>query len=933
MKARRGCALPVMVLLLHLLVASRASAQRSEHFSAALSMTRTAVRMGECNPVTLTLEDASGKEWPRGPNGMRVSMADFDLRVTAPAARAAVGRYDGPNSFAVCACPRAPAGTVATVTATYPGKWIAAKSRVPDVSFTTTLSAPLVAGPSSGNFPGCEGLDSSTGGTWTVTVQPSMSVLPIGGCSAVYLTIRDSTGKDTPRGPSGQRVSLADFEMSTTAANGADVVGMLDGTSSFSACACQSGTVGEAATITATYPAQQLDAKLRVQGVAVKATAPVTFAAARGTSNPAGCASRQLAVKQLGDAPVALRSPPATIASTVSAPTIREAPPVLTTTPVAVASGTAKGPLATAAGVAPTGVTLNASPRIARLSWNAMPNVTRYAVWRGSGTAASIERTPSGFTATQFADTVPDAHETYRYAVIAYYAEGKQGEAPAVQFTSPSMVNPAGFTAQPSGVVGGGGIIFQWQAVPGAARYRIDGPGLPATGYFAIGTSAGHPHIPGGPGTWRLQTMYPGNIGDSANATLASTMMHALPTTRAAPWLTHRNGSGTVAQVQTPAYFPPLGCSEAALVDPVTHELVPYWNRCTNAFGDNMPPASSLTQAYSPDSARWLGENPFSKIVENPDHTSSLVSDPDGLQGLVRWLDVDMGFWTDPLQYPNEAVYGNPLDLGVGRRASCAQEMKGPPNPGLKTVCYATAHGPIAGTAGFNDPNTISHPQEGVGSDFILSMMIIKEPSGTTFLALSSAGNFTLLPTVRLDTEGPKIVPFACISCHGGTYNATTRRVDGASFLPLDPGLLSFASPADQAAQEEKIRKINRIIYDAQPGTAIAQYLNGLYHGAIGAVGTVSVRDYVPASWASQTGFYRQVVKPHCTMCHLAAPDSWNFASWQNFQDNANLIYADVCQAHTMPHAEVPFRNFWLKDTGILYLPGLLAATLGKPSC
>ncbi len=34
-----------------------------------------------------------------------------------------------------------------------------------------------------------------------------------------------------------------------------------------------------------------------------------------------------------------------------------------------------------------------------------------------------------------------------------------------------------------------------------------------------------------------------------------------------------------------------------------------------------------------------------------------------------------------------------------------------------------------------------------------------------------------------------------------------------------------------------------------------------------------------------------------------------------------------------MPHAEVPFKNFWLKDTGILYIPGLLAATLGKPSC
>ena len=68
-------------------------------------------------------------------------------------------------------------------------------------------------------------------------------------------------------------------------------------------------------------------------------------------------------------------------------------------------------------------------------------------------------------------------------------------------------------------------------------------------------------------------------------------------------------------------------------------------------------------------------------------------------------------------------------------------------------------------------------------------------------------------------------------------------------------------------------------------------------------------------------------------MCHLAAPPSWNFASWSNFQDNAALIKVAVCNAHTMPHAEIQFKSFWTKDTGALYLPGLLATTLGFPSC
>ncbi len=84
------------------------------------------------------------------------------------------------------------------------------------------------------------------------------------------------------------------------------------------------------------------------------------------------------------------------------------------------------------AGAPPTNVTLNASPRVARFSWTAAPNAVRYALWRGNGPGVSAERTPSAFTATRFVDTVPDAHETYRYTVVAYYADGTHGEAPAV---------------------------------------------------------------------------------------------------------------------------------------------------------------------------------------------------------------------------------------------------------------------------------------------------------------------------------------------------------------------------------------------------------------------------------------------------------------------------------------------------------------------
>jgi|GEM_PF-1653124 len=951
-------ALVILPLLSHLLVSAQSQAQGRDPWTTTLSMTRKAIAVGECSAVSIDLKDASRQGWPRGPNGAYVSMADFDLSVSAPAERAAVGKYDGATSFAVCACPKAPVGTVATVTATYPSKWIASKARVPSVSFTTSVSAPIAAGASSGNPPGCDAPNASTGGPWLVTIQPSVSALAIGSCSAVSLTIRDSTGKTTPRNPAGTLVSIADFDMSATTANGADVVGKQYSPSSFSACACQTGTVGEAATITAKYPGSQLDPKARVPRAEMQVTAPLTLAKAVGAANPPGCGGKRQE-QQIAGAPMTVAAPvaagsavigapivtdaragvaitePATARPPASAPIVVSAPRARDTSPVAVAPPIAPG--ATTGGsrilfaAAPTGVAVSGSPRIARLTWNAVPNAQRYAVWRANGTVLSIERTPPAYTATHFADTVPDPHETYRYSVTAYFANGMKGEGPVEEFTSPPMVNPAGFTAQVSGVPGGGEVTFQWQTVPGAARYRLDGPGLPATGYFALGTSTMHPHMPGGPSTWRLQTMYPGNFGDSAGASIASAMVHVLPS-RSMKWLTKNNGAGLPFQVQTPAHQ-----EDDYHIGGGT---IGTWS------GDLMP-------VYDATYASWLGQpfnaygygGPFLATPPSDLPCTSTASTGSfsscSTPGLKTWLNLlPAKLWDDSGQAASEAVYGNPGDLGVGRRAFCYQmdsigyRGQDPPSPpGPYTVCYATAHGIPPGQAGFNDPQTITHPGEGVGGDFILSMVIVKDGSGTVFLVLGKSGKYTLLPTVKLDTEGPKLVPFVCIACHGGTYNATTRKVDGSSFLPLDPNLLSFASPADQAAQEEKIRNINFMIHRAQPGSAIASYLNGLYHGAIATAGTTAQPDYVPASWAEQAGFYRSVVRPHCTMCHLAAPDSWNFASWQNFQDNANLIYADVCLQHTMPHAEVPFKNFWLKDTGILYLPGLLAATIGKPSC
>jgi len=863
-------------LLSQLLLGSSIQAQSSEPWVAALSIGRKVLAVGECSGVSLDLKDAAGKGWPRGPAGNLVSMGDFDFAVSAPAERAAVGTYDGPTSFTVCACPKAPAGVVATVTATYPSRTIASKARVPGVSFTTTTSVPIVAGASSGNPPGCDAPTPTTataGGRalWTVTLQPR-NPLPIGGCGGVHVTLRDSTGKSWPRTPLGHIVSVADFDYTVTATNAADVFSKLEA-GSLTACACQSGTVGEIATLTASYPARALAAKEQVPGVALQAAAPFTLSAARGSANPAGCDANQQHVASAVGAPITTMAPVAAVPATAGAAPLNTAHAPI---------GTVAPPISTVA--PPTGTV--AAPSTGAVARS--PIVT---------TAPAVA-TPSGPTA-------PVSARGLSPVAGPPLAPASGGAATS---TTP-LQNPTGFTAVDRG---GGGVDWQWQAVSGAVKYRLDGTGLPATGYFTTSTHNSYPHVPAGPGSWKVTSVSANNVADTASGTQVSLVVHVLPA-HSQHWLTKNNGAGSLAQLQIPAnpFDPEHPCSPLS-----TRNDCDQYDANNHTVNQGVYPGDLTTVPYDPASLGWLTQTSVDNWVKT---------------GFRRWLDVTLPLWGDQFQDANEAVYGNPLDLGVGRRAACAQEMKGPPHPGLKTVCYATAHGAIAGTPGFNDPATITHPQSGVGNDFILSMVIVKDPTGTTFLAFSSAG--TLITTVKLDTEGPKFLPFACISCHGGTYNATTRKIDGASFLPLDPGLLSFASSADQAAQEEKIRKINRMIYDAQSGSAIASYLSGLYHGAIGTAGTVAQPDYVPSGWAQQAGFYRSVVRPHCAMCHLAAPTSWNFASWGNFQQNAGLVHADVCGAHTMPHAEVPFKSFWLKDTGILYLPGLLATTLGFPSC
>jgi hypothetical protein len=741
--------------------------------------------------------------------------------------------------------------------------------------------------------PGVSGAQSP----WTVAVIPTLNPLPITFCGAVQLRIVDPTTRDAPRGPTGARVTIADFDMTVTAPGGASVVGHAIDVSHWEVCACQGATVGTVGTITATYPAQALSERARVSGITFQTTATFSLAKAMGETNPPACQTRSLtAVIAAGGTPttpVASSLAPRTVTPT----SILERAPAgsgVLAPPLSAAPAGARAPANPAAGPPPTNVAVSGTPLIARVTWTAAPGATRYAVLRKDDAQPSVVRTPAAFTATEFTETLPDPRITYRYTVIAYYADGTSGEATSVQYVSPPLVNPTRLTVEHLGL---GEVQLMWQPVPGAISYRLDGPGLPGTGLAMNTTSHGYT-APWGAASWKVTALYPGNFADYVNGATVSTVIRVLPA-HPGTWLTKSNGPGTAAEIQTPRR---PGCD------------FEDWY-CPGPLSPAVPPG--LIVPWDGIANSWLGFGVY--------------------PGLLSWLNVQIPLWDNPDQWGNEAVYGNLGDLGFGRRTACWQGARPPPNPAFVTICYAAAHGAAPGEPGFADPDVVTHPVEGMGDGFILSMMIVKDPTGSVFMAFGPGGSprlqYRLLPEATLDTEGPKFIPFACLSCHGGKYNPQTRKVEGAQLLPLDPGLLAFASPAAKAGEQEKIRQINQMIVNSDPQSAVAAYIRGLYSGALSQPGAQAVDEFVPQGWAPQTGFYRSVVKPYCAMCHIAGPTYLNFASWQNFEDNKALIHAAVCRAKTMPHAELQFKAFWTRDTGPTYTPGLLAATLGYPSC
>jgi hypothetical protein len=459
-------------------------------------------------------------------------------------------------------------------------------------------------------------------------------------------------------------------------------------------------------------------------------------------------------------------------------------------------------------------------------------------------------------------------------------------------------VAPGGFTVQPQGP---GAVQLTWQAAPGATGYIVQGPGVAAPGLTLARTATAVTiqGVPGGPGTWRIQAVFGTDPLDPKAAATVSAILRYQPP-HAPAWLSKANGPGNDGlaivhylslfsrpEFQCPLCLPGATFTKVALALGVPQELV-LGQVCYDGFAN---PAAS------------------------------------GGYGTICG--------------PEEALYTNVTDFGTSRGTHCFATA-----PMNNTLCYSKS-GDHGLTVIFATP-----------SDYWFMTFASSDPKANVWA-------YTLTTDVTLDSEGPKSAPHACLSCHGGKFQPNGH-VTGATLLPLDPGLLQVTDRSDGNALQ--ILAVNQAVMAAVPAAPsgfVSDYLAGLYGGdprnikpnavqhthtdpvkGVDVVDYVSIDpggdssakvwgnpDFVPKGWADQAGLYRAVVKPHCAMCHLAQPSALSFAAWPSFDGNKELIYTTACQSGAMPHSEVAFKSFWTKDTGVVYLPGLLATSVGHASC
>jgi len=285
------------------------------------------------------------------------------------------------------------------------------------------------------------------------------------------------------------------------------------------------------------------------------------------------------------------------------------------------------------------------------------------------------------------------------------------------------------------------------------------------------------------------------------------------------------------------------------------------------------------------------------------------------------------------------AVYGNLGDLRIVRDMHCARS-------GTDVACYVSNWGVAPydnvrqktncdwagcdsrGVPFYDFPKldfdlvkrVSDYPFPGVDHPFATVAMTFSGtntgPNRVKFYTFDGNGNLLVNPA--LDGEGGKTNPRMCMACHGGTYDIGTHSVSGASFLPFDvyyfqyTDTVGFSLTGSVDAQQEGLRQLNDMVKTTSSRPAITEVIDGMYPDGVGNQNSKAVDGFVPSGWSGHENLYNSVVRQYCRTCHLAS--ATDFATYQKFKSSAAGIENLVCETHDMPHAEVPYALFWLKD-------------------
>jgi hypothetical protein len=296
------------------------------------------------------------------------------------------------------------------------------------------------------------------------------------------------------------------------------------------------------------------------------------------------------------------------------------------------------------------------------------------------------------------------------------------------------------------------------------------------------------------------------------------------------------------------------------------------------------------------------------------------------------------------------ATYFNAGDLGIGREMHCKSQLQlnAPPI----VACYVSNYGD--GTVNFGaDPQAavaraITGTESGVHTGAFATVAMVYVPPITqdnSVRFMVYGPNDALVNEAQLDSTGHnKGIPHNCITCHGGaSYSNVTHRVlgaggveNGARFLAFDLDAFGYSTEAGytRADQQERFRKLNRIITQAAPAAATAQLIAGWYAaGSVHIAGTTADTSFVPPGFdgtAKDAKIYRDVVAPSCRGCHAAQSGPYTFTDSDDFKALALTIDfrtctvgADPAQNHLMPNAEVTLERFWASPARA-YLAGYL---------